>query len=255
MEYTTKDLKPFLQPTRYSNCDHPEIKKMAKDIIISCISEKEKTEALFNWVKENVKFEFGYWGIKASEVLSRKKGMCTNKANLLISFLRSIGIPAGYGILRVDTKEFYGELMCPSFRKLVSPATVHIYMGVFLDNKWIRCDPTGDSEITQFIEEKTPFGKMTGFDIKDSEIQDTKGIIEISEFFANIDEKLDKPPKNIKGDTLEIINYYLKFLREKKKEEIKNLSTDKQIEINFLNWLHGENIYYFNFIKQNLNLV
>lgn len=125
----------YLQPTKYIDCDNPEIKKFVVETTQFCNSEVEKAKELFKWVKENIKFEFGYWGFKASEVLKRKVGMCTTKATLLIAFLRAIGIPAGYGILKIITKEFYGELMCPSFSKLVSSQTVHIYLGIFLNKK------------------------------------------------------------------------------------------------------------------------
>jgi len=246
---TNKKLNLFLEKTKYCDCNYSKIKKIAFETRNFYVSDREKAKALFYWVKENIKFEFGYWGIRASDVLKKRRGMCTNKANLLIALLRTTGIPASYIILKVNTKEFYRELMCPSFRKLVSPDTTHIYVGIFLNGKWLRCDPSVDSELAKALRKKTPFAEMTGFDINERKIKNIKGILKRSEFFANIDKDLDKPPKHAKGITLRILNSYLKFLREKK-QAIKNFSTDKQIENNFLVWLRRRNVYYFNFMKK-----
>jgi hypothetical protein len=245
-----EDLKSFLQETKFCDFNHPLIQKTAREITKSCLSNYEKSKALFYWVKENIKFEFGYWGIKASEVLNEKRGMCTNKSNLLIALSRSIGIPAGYGILKVNTKEFYRELMCPVFKKLVSPTTTHIYIGIFLDDRWIRCDPSVDSELGERLKEKSFFGEITGFNISDEEISNMKGILKRAEFFANIDEKLGKLPKHAKGITLEIINSYLKFLREQK-QSFRNFS-DYEIKKFFFDWLSQRNILFCNYLK-NLN--
>lgn len=238
----------FLQETKYLDFTHREIKKIAYEITGSAKTDKEKADILFYWVKEKIRFEFGYWGIKASEVLRRKRGMCTNKVNLLIAFLRSVRIPAGYGILRVETKEFYRELMCPIFRKLVSPTTVHIYAGIFLNGKWLRCDPSMDSELAKALKEKTPFAKMTGFNISEKEMRKIKGILKREEFLANIDENLDKPPKHAKGITLRILNSYLKFLREK--GGFLQSFNEKQIEKKFLKWLSERYSSYFRFLTK-----
>lgn len=246
---SSKDINLFLQPTKYLDCNCPRVKKIVYEITNSYVSNWEKAKALFSWVKEEIKFKFGYWGIKASEVLKRKTGMCTNKANLLIAFLRAVRIPAGYGILRVNTKNFYGELMCPSFSRLVSSNTTHIYVGIFLGGEWLRCDPSVDSELAIALKKKTPFAAMTGFNIPEKEMKTIKGVLKRSEFFANIDNNLDKPSKHAKGITLRILNSYLNFLREKK-QIIKELSTEQQIENNFLVWLNKENVYYFNFMKK-----
>lgn len=248
----TEDINSFLQNTKYLDYNHPAIKEIALKLTKHYNTDRQKARTIFYWVKENIKFEFGYWGIKASKVLKKRKGMCTNKANLLIALLRVLNIPAGYGILKVNTKRFYQELMCPSFRKLVSPKTTHIYVGIFLKGRWIRCDPSVDSELARALKKKTPFAEMTGFNITDKEIKNIKGILKRTEFFANIDNYLDKPPRHAKGITLKILNSYLKFLREKK-QKIKNLSTNKQIENNFLIWLSKKNIYYFNFLKKILS--
>jgi transglutaminase-like putative cysteine protease len=217
-----EELLPFLNETKYCNFNNPEIKKITQEITEFCTSEKEKIIALFNWVKENIKFEFSYWGIDAVQTLKKGSGMCTNKSNLLIAFLRALKIPAGYGILKVKTDEFYGSLMCPFFKKLVSPQSVHIYAGVFLEGKWMRCDPSVDSELARVLEKKNPFAEFSGFNLKENEIKKIKGILEKKEFLANIDEELSKPPKNLREKVLNLGNQYLLFLR-RNETFIKNL--------------------------------
>jgi hypothetical protein len=248
----SKNLNFFLKPTKYCDCNRKEIKEIASRITKLYSSEREKALSLFYWVKENIKFEFGYWGIKASDTLRRKKGMCTNKANLLIALLRATKIPAGYGILRVNTKMFYGELMCPSFERLVSSETTHIYVGIFLDKKWLRCDLSVDSELAKVLKKENPFANMSGFDLSEEDIKNIKGILMRKEFFPNIDKELDKPPRHAKGMTLKILNTYLKFLRENG-EIIKNLSAP-QIEKFFMDWLQEKSTYYYNLMKKILKV-
>jgi len=243
-----EELLPFLNETKYCNFNNPEIKKIVQGITKSCNSEKEKIIALLKWVKENIKFEFSYWGMNAVQTLKKGSGMCTNKSNLLIAFLRALRIPAGYGILRVKTTEFYGSLMCPFFKKLVSPKSVHIYAGVFLNGKWIRCDPSVDSELARVLEKKTPFAEFSGFDLREKEIKKIKGILGKKEFLANIDRELDKPPRKLKEKVLELLNQYLLFLR-KNETFIKNLRKPEEIEKEFMEWLKNENSSLFNFFE------
>lgn len=249
-----ENLKEYLQPTKYCDCNHPKIKELAFELTKNCHSKREKAITLFYWVRDNIKFKFDYWGRKTSEVLKRRQGMCTNKTNLLIALLRAVKIPAGYGILKVNTKEFYQELMCPSFRKLVSPITTHIYAGIFLNGKWLICDPSVDKELSKVLRKKTPFAEMSGFKITENRMEKIGGILDRKQFFANIDEQLDKPPKHAKGMVLRILNSYLRFMREKK-GRILFFLTAKKIEEKFLNWLRKENIFYFNFLNCIINKV
>lgn len=232
-----ENLDAFLAPTRYCNFNNPIILKTAFKITKNCKTEREKITKLFSWVKEKIKFKFDHWNITALETLKKKTGMCTNKSNLLVAFLRAINIPAGFGRLKIMTSQFYGTLMCPVFKKLVSPQSTHIYVGIFFEGRWLRCDPSVDKELRDALIGKSPFAEITGFDINDEEIKKIKGILKREEFLANIDVDLDKPPKRATSKTLEFINYYLLFLRQNKKK-IPKISTVEEIEKIFFQWLN-----------------
>jgi len=247
----SRKLSTFLKETKYCNFNHPKIKNLVQKIVKSCISEREKVITVFNWVKENIKFEFGYWGVDAVSTLKKRGGMCTNKSNLLIAFLRALKIPAGYGILKINTSEFYGSLMCPLFKKLVSPKSTHIYIGVFLEKKWIRCDPSLDNDLAEALKKKTPFSEFSGFDLKEKEIKKIKGVLERKEFLANIDKILSKPPKNLQRKTIKLLNQYLLFLRSNKKL-IKKISTPKEMEKEFIEQLKKEQLPLFKFFEKKL---
>ncbi len=106
--------------------------------------------------------------------------MCSNKTNLLFALLRAIKIPAGYGIFRVRTKEFYGDLMCPVFEKLVSPETTHIFAGIYLGGKWIKSDVSLDNDLA--LKGKTPFSSLNKINIGPNKMKKIKGILKRSEF-------------------------------------------------------------------------
>ena len=105
------DLKDFLIKTEYCDFENEKIKKLAEELIKGCVSEKEKAVALFYWVRDNILYRVGLWNRKASETLAEGKGVCTSKANLLVALLRAVGIPAGYGVMRVKGREYFGQIV------------------------------------------------------------------------------------------------------------------------------------------------
>lgn len=243
------NLEPYLQETKYCDFSHPSIQKLAKEIGNKYEKEEDKIKNLFFWVKENIKFEFDWWRRKASETLKLKKGMCTNKSNLLIALLRALKIPSGYGILKVETIKFYGPLMCPSFKYLVSPQTKHFYTGIFFNGKWIRCDPSVDSDLAESIRGKSVYGELSGFDINDKEIQSFPGVLKREEFLFTADEILSSSPRRLTKSAQNLLNFYLLFLRENK-NFIEKFSLKEEIEKQFMNWLSKKNRQLFEYFKK-----
>ncbi|MDQ3357003.1 MAG: transglutaminase-like domain-containing protein [Actinomycetota bacterium] len=65
---------------------------------------------LYRFVRDEIPYAFGPWGVRASQTLAQGTGTCTNKANLLVALLRAAGIGAAYGVLRVDTQHYFGPI-------------------------------------------------------------------------------------------------------------------------------------------------
>jgi Transglutaminase-like superfamily len=241
------NLSEFLQETRYCDCGNPAIMNLAHELTRNCSNDIERAIILFEYVRDNILYGFGEWGKKASTVLTEKRGMCTNSANLLVALLRSTGIPSGYGVMKVDTKEYFGPIMLPIFKDLVSEQSVHIYVYVYLNNKWVRCDPSVDkvfSEKTSYFSPTTELLVWNGLDDRVDSI-DPKHIYSDSGPFSNIDDKLDKKPRGGTRNAIKIGNLYLDFLRE---NTIK-VDNIEQLQPMFLSWLKIKYpVYYMSFL-------
>jgi len=251
----TENLKPFLSETKFCDFSHPEIRKISEEIIGDCKEEREKAVKLFYWVRDNILYILGNWNKKASETLKEKRGGCSSKANLLVALLRSNNIPAGYGIMKVYTRRYFGPLALPLLTKFSSEFSPHVYCCVYLNNKWIKCDPSDDRGLSEKTSYINPPSKLVEWDgIHDAMLNlDKNDILEDVFPVSNIDDLLSKKPRHAKGLPLKIANLYIKFLRE----NTEKVNEIKEIEILFKKWLKKHYCFYFylffiyqNFIKR-----
>ena len=105
---------------------------------------------MFTWVRDNVLYRVGLWNKTASETLHEREGTCTNKANLLVAMLRSVDIPAGYGLLKVDGQKYWGPATPSIISKHVGRVSSHIFAMVYLD-RWICIDPSDDIQLCKNV--------------------------------------------------------------------------------------------------------
>lgn len=101
---------PYLYPNQYANF-HPdsETVKMAGQLSVSAQTDLEVVSNIYNYIKDNIIYDYE----KASSVesgylpdvdviLANKKGICLDYASLMVSMLRSQGIPARIDVGYVD---------------------------------------------------------------------------------------------------------------------------------------------------------
>ena len=234
----------FLEETEYCNFSHPIVKGLAIEITKNCNTDREKAVALFYWVRNNIQYTFGAWGIKASQVVLQKKGMCTNKAVLLTTLLRACNIPAGFGMLKVDAKEYFGPIIPPMFKDFLGKNSVHFYSYVCLDNKWIKIDSSVDPNLSEKTHYFNPTTQLTEWDgyLDATENLDESHIKSEHGPWANINDLLKKKPKNAKKIVTFSGNIYLFFLRQ---TEIKIQDTDRELESLFKKWLRKNNFLFY----------
>ena len=134
----TKDLSKFLLPSPYIESTDPKIKQLAPTIIKEKEDDWQKVEAIFDYVQENVKYEFSTEIHPAVDALKARKGDCEELTSLFIAFCRANKIPA---------------------RAVWVPD--HCYPEFYLQDSqgrgtWFPCQAAGDGHIFGWMDEERP---------------------------------------------------------------------------------------------------
>ncbi len=236
-----KDLSAFLSCDAYCDFDNSIISNLSTEITKGCSTDKEKAVAIFYWVRDSILYTLGDWNKKASETISKRKGTCTNSANVFVALCRSINIPAGYGVMTVLGKTYFGPVVLPMMKQLLGEVSTHIYPTVYLDGKWIKIDPSDDYELSLNIQHLTPAATLVEWDGENhAELHiEPKEILTDKCPLSSIVPWMKKNPKNGKGLSSLLLNHYVAFLRS----SAKNIRTQKELQSNFVIYLFNSSLF------------
>ena len=119
----------YIVPTSNCQSDDSSIVALASSITAGANSPYEAALLIFNWVRDNIDYEFYYNTQKgAVGTLNSGGGNCVDTAHLLIALERAVGIPARYvhGYCQFSSGSWYG----------------HVWANVYIDGQWIVADAT-----------------------------------------------------------------------------------------------------------------
>ncbi|AXI80116.1 transglutaminase-like domain-containing protein [Peterkaempfera bronchialis] len=226
---------PFLRETRFCNFSHPTLQHLAEELRSAGDDARETAVDAFRLVRDSVKYEVGNWQRTAAETLARGSGTCTNSSNLLVALLRSLGIPAGYGVMSVRGREYFGPVAPPRLSRFVAPVSKHVYAYVQLDGAWLRCDPSDDEALSLGSRHLNPQSEVVDWDgtghamlnLHPDHILEDRGPV------ADIDAIMRKPMRLAMRVPVRIGNCYLDFLRQ----EGARMRTAPEAEEHFQRWL------------------
>ena len=250
-----ENLNDFLIETKYCNFKNININYLAKKLTLEYSAQQEKAKALFYWVRDNILYRVGNWNCSASETLKEKRGTCTNKTNLLIALLRSINIPAGYGVMYVMGDEYFGPIKIPIFKNLVSLKSVHIFCYIYLNNQWVKVDPSDDIKLCEATSYFNPTTKLINWDgTNDAMLNlNPKHILNEKGPINDIDRLISKKSRKSKKFFVKVGNFYIDFLRNNK-ENIKSIN---QLEFLFKKWFKKNHLfcyYIFCLVRNIMNI-
>lgn len=134
----SRDLSKYLLPSPYIESTDPRIKQLAPTIIKDKEDAWQKVEAIFDYVQENVKYEFSTEIHPAVDALKAGKGDCEELTSLFIALCRANKIPA---------------------RAVWVPE--HCYPEFYLQDSqgrgtWFPCQAAGDGHIFGWMDEERP---------------------------------------------------------------------------------------------------
>jgi len=115
-----------------------ETRKLARKITAGKTTEREKVEAVYDWVIKNTRYvalEFGIYGYKPRrcvQTVTRGWGDCKDKATVIVTLLKELGIPATMVVVRT---QFKGRLRSkiPSFAPFDHAIAYVPSLGLYLD--------------------------------------------------------------------------------------------------------------------------
>jgi transglutaminase-like putative cysteine protease len=142
------------------------IKHKAEELAYGACSNREISEHISNFVRDQIYYSLDEWDVKPIEVLKKRQGMCAGKALLAAELHRAVGIPARLRVIKILGEEGLfdfvkrqleeGEYLYISNKvrkRLIQiihslpPDRDHITLEVLLDGKWINVDLGRDKEL------------------------------------------------------------------------------------------------------------
>ncbi|MFY7910224.1 MAG: transglutaminase family protein [Emticicia sp.] len=117
----------YILPSRY--CESDRFLQMAAEITQNFSTGYEKANAICQWVKDNVTYEYGYSSSSTSavDINQTRIGVCRDFSHLAIALSRAINLPAR---------------MVVGYLYELDPMDMHAWYEVYLENQWYTFDAT-----------------------------------------------------------------------------------------------------------------
>ena len=141
------DLEPYLKSTEFFDYEVETVRNKAMEITKDLKTDKEKSIALFYYVRNGLKYNMMTYipkirdNFKASITLQRGDGFCVSKSILLSSMARAVGIPA-----RIHLVDLINHKISQKVIDLMGTNIMyyHGYSEFLLNGKWIKLTPSFD---------------------------------------------------------------------------------------------------------------
>ena len=142
----------YLKPTKFIESDAPSIKKTAQIIASGKRDVSEIAKALFYFVRDEIKYTIYISKLRekdnrATEILSRKKGYCVQKAVLLVALARASGIPARLRFADIVNFKLPEHIL--KVRKGDRLFVYHGYAELFINGKWVKVAPVFNLDVCE----------------------------------------------------------------------------------------------------------
>jgi transglutaminase-like putative cysteine protease len=120
----------YLLPSRY--CESDKLYSLASGITKNLPAGYAQVDAIRQWVKDNIHFEYGRSSSSTSayDVTISKSGVCRDFTHLCMALCRSLSIPAR---------------MVVGYLHELKPMDLHAWFEAFVGDKWFTFDATQDA--------------------------------------------------------------------------------------------------------------
>jgi transglutaminase-like putative cysteine protease len=137
-----------------------DIKSLVSSLVSGAKTDEEKIKVIYFFVRDEIKFGWIYpEDIPVEKILKNKKGVCMQKANLLVTMAKEAGLKARFCFMYVHKNALEDFLPKFAYQRWIDPFP-HTFPEVYLDNKWVSMEATFDKELYDIcLKKKINFGK------------------------------------------------------------------------------------------------
>ena len=143
-----KEVKPFLAASKNVNFQNSKLRKLAKKLVADKESAWDKTEAIYDWVRENIQVEDTQYH-SAQHTLKNLSGTNEDKTFLFIALCRAVKIPSRIVFAKGTS---YAEFM---LQGPTDDDPLH----------WFPCDVSGIREFGELSEPRVILQKGDGMKV------------------------------------------------------------------------------------------
>ena len=141
-----ENLAEHLKPTEFIECEAPAIVEMAQKAVSGVSDPAEMARRLFYAVRDQVRYNpyqrfLDREIYRATKVLENGHGYCVQKAILLASLARAVGIPTRLAFADVRNHQMTEKLRQQMGTNLF---IYHGYVEFFLNGNWVKATPAFD---------------------------------------------------------------------------------------------------------------
>lgn len=137
----SKKIEDYLLSSEIIDFDNEDIRKIGDELAKDKVTHVDIAKEVYEYVRDYIHHSGDINAVevtaKASEVLSRKHGICCAKSHLLAALLRYKGIPTGFCYQKLYSED-----------NGIPYVAVHGLNAIYIRelNKWIRLDARGNKE-------------------------------------------------------------------------------------------------------------
>lgn len=146
-------MEQFLTPTEFLDSDHESVRAYAEKNTVGSSNDIERAVKLYYAVRDDFQYDpyqldLRRESLRASKLLTKKRGYCVEKAILLAAAARSVGIPSRLSFYIVRN-HIATEKLAKALEK--DYLVFHGAAEMFLEGQWVKATPAFNRRLCDFL--------------------------------------------------------------------------------------------------------
>ena len=146
-------MEQYLKSTEFLDSDHDSVREYAEKNTVGASNDTERAIKLYYAVRDDFQYDpyvldLRRESLRASKLLTKKRGYCVEKAVLLAAAARSVGIPSRLSFYIVRN-HIATEKLAKALEK--DYLVFHGAAEMFLEGKWVKATPAFNRRLCDFL--------------------------------------------------------------------------------------------------------